>query len=60
MKSTEKKTPEKKPSSEAEVPQENAQEQEASRPNPLEKLRNLNNFAWFRIFRFGNLLCKSG
>lgn len=58
MKSTEKKTPEKKPSgsAEAEVAQENATEQQET---PRVKL-DLNNFAWFRVFRFANLLCKSG
>ena len=57
MKSTEKKTPEKKaggPATEAEAAPESAQEE-----SPRAKL-NLNNFAWFRIFRFGNLLCKQG
>lgn len=56
MKSIEKKTPEKKPAgsaSEGETSPENVQD------TPRAKL-NLNNFAWFRIFRFGNLLCKQG
>jgi hypothetical protein len=59
MKSTEKKTPEKKPAgsaSEGEASAENAQELQET---PRAKL-NLNNFAWFRIFRFANLLCKQG
>lgn len=58
MKSTEKKTPEKKATSTADVEQtgqENAEQQQTA----LKKL-NLNNFAWFRVFRFANLLCKQG
>ena len=58
MKSTEKKTPEKKAATSAEgehTVQENAEQQQT----PLKKL-NLNNFAWFRVFRFANLLCKQG
>lgn len=57
MKSTEKKTPEKKPLGSAEGdnnPQETAAEQEA----PGMKLC-LNNFAWFRVFNFARSLCTS-
>lgn len=57
MKSTEKKTPEKKAAS-AE-PEQTAQENAEQQATPLKKL-NLNNYAWFRIFRFANLLCKQG
>ncbi|KAG5684132.1 hypothetical protein PVAND_013373 [Polypedilum vanderplanki] len=61
MKSAEKKTPEKKASaqvSESEQPTEgNSAEQQRPAKTPLEKL-NLKNYAWFRVFRFANLLCK--
>lgn len=57
MKSTEKKTPEKK-ASECEQSAQEAVAVEQSE-TPLKKL-NLNNYAWFRVFRFANLLCKQG
>lgn len=58
MKSTEKKTPEKKASTSAE-PEQAVQENAEQQQTPLKKL-NPNNFAWFRVFRFANLLCKQG
>jgi hypothetical protein len=62
MKSAEKKTPEKKASrqvSECEQSGEAAAAEQRPAKTPMEKL-NPNNYAWFRVFRFANLLCKQG
>jgi hypothetical protein len=59
MKSADKKTPEKKATPPAPETEHQAQEAGETQQAPRLKL-DLNSFAWFRIFRFANLLCKQG